>query len=226
MHNFDLNVRFLEALFKFVVPKHDVRIYLTNVCIEVHKDAAYYIATNGGMAAILKDPLKKTDGFKAPYEFLFPRDALASASTALKKTRNDYVECVTPGEPINLLQPPKITLKFLGDTIRDFTAVDYRYPDIRMVMPLTTRSDKEPPTTHLCDPALLAALQNLVAAAYGEKNPTIQWEARGKSAWPVWSTKYDNFAGIIMPLRYDVVPYRRLQMHDRPEEYKQATNAA
>lgn len=57
MVSFQVNLRVIRALAKWIAPKQEVRPYLNGVHVEFCTDGVYYVATDGKMLAALREPL-------------------------------------------------------------------------------------------------------------------------------------------------------------------------
>ncbi|QBE66826.1 hypothetical protein [Pseudoduganella lutea] len=156
----------------------DIRFYLNGVFVEFLLEETRLVATDGNIAAVLRDEQKHT--LDQCVSLIIPNDVIKRALTGWK-SGGSSLESLNGG------------LWSLNSVV--FTPMDGRFPDYRRIVPT-----KASGAVGQFDPELLAVFGK-VAKALGQKTSAVHIWHSGTDAAAVQVLGRPEFTGVMMPLK-------------------------
>ena len=184
------NPKWLKAA-ALIAARRDIRYYLNGVLVEVFEREARLVATDGHRMLILR---KLVEG-ATPARIIIPTEVIDHIKPSPKPAYSK-VEAVLQYEPNSF----KATLQYFDIGIQ-FKAIDGKFPDYTQTMNKAAKPSGE--TAHF-NAAYLHDFKRAVTLAFGADrlySPHI-WQ-NGTEPAGVTYKGYDEFFGIVMPLRDD-----------------------
>ena len=189
------------AALKFFAADKDVRVYLNGINLEIGATESRLVATNGHYLGCFRIESEQPEvttplgNIIIPNDLLKPIKAKGMVEIAIGplETKKD-----AKGEEVPVSNARPVTLTYAGLSMSGKT-LDGTFPDFRRVIPSKVSGEAAQ-----FDPAYIGQLAKVAAALYGKENKHVGIGFNGNDA-ALLDFGDENFVGVLMPLRPNVV---------------------
>ena len=186
-------VEYINALLCFAVKK-DIRNYLNSIMLEILPTESRLVATDGCMIGVFR--ICSTDNLP-PMQIIIPREPLDK----IKSKRGEFIEIIA--SPDN----KEVTIKHGNSTVT-CEVINSKYPEYRRLIPDSYTGESAQFNGEL--------LTNIIKAYKclhtGFPAPFITHNGTGGA---LIDLNWDDFCGVIMPLRLNAMKGRNLLNHNQ-----------
>ena len=179
----------LRAVLKFAA-EDDVRYYLNGVCLEVARDVAFLVATDGHRLGAVMIPTLTGENL-VPGSFIIPSALIKGVRKAGRKVPTDVEIIIETPDVVD--SPVQVTD---GEVKLSGKLIDAKYPDWRRISPQSVSGK-----VAQFNPAYLKSFLEARQELQGKDCPPVISVSHNGDSPALIDIEDPNFVGVLMPCR-------------------------
>jgi hypothetical protein len=179
--------QYIEAI-KLFAAKKDMRQYLNNVFLEIHKSDSFLVATNGHILGAFRIKCEQDD-VTEPIDAVIPLDML-------KSIKNDGIVEIIVGAPVKEDSRSRLITVIANGMTLSGESMDFEYVNWRSVVPKKVSGD-----VAQFNPEYVSLFGKACTLVCGKKSAAFISIAHNGDRPALVNIGADDFIGLLMPMR-------------------------